>query len=57
MPLTVRLSEQTVMRVLRYMDKMTVDVIRVWRKGGVELLWVMRNRETSARVRHWLDVV
>ena len=33
---TNRQSERTGgLRVLRHMDKMTVDVIRVWRKGGV----------------------
>ena len=42
-PLTVSLGEQTIYRGLRYMDKVTVNVVGVWRKGCAEPLWVMSN--------------
>jgi hypothetical protein len=40
-PLTVSLGEQTIYRGLRYKDKVTVNVIGVWRKGCAEPMWVM----------------
>ena len=39
--LTVSLGEHTVYRALRYMDKVTVNVVGLWRKGCAEPLWVM----------------
>ncbi len=41
--LTVSLGEQTVYRALRYMGRVTVNVVGVWRKGCAEPLWVMSN--------------
>ena len=41
--LTVGLGEQAVYHQLRYMGKVLVNVVGVWRKGCAEPLWVMSN--------------
>lgn len=39
--LTVGLGEEATYRSLRYLGKVTVNVVGVWRKGHAEPLWVM----------------
>ena len=41
--LTVSLGDQAVYRSLRYLGKVTVNVVGVWHKGCAEPLWVMSN--------------
>jgi hypothetical protein len=41
--LTVGLGEQVVYHQLRYLDRVVVNVVGVWRKGHAEPLWVMSN--------------
>ena len=41
--LTVSLGDQAVYHQLRYMGKVLVNVVGVWRKGCAEPLWVMSN--------------
>ena len=41
--LTVGLGEQVVYHQLRYMGKVLVNVVGVWRKGCAEPLWIMSN--------------
>jgi hypothetical protein len=41
--LTVSLGEQTVYRGLRYLGKVTVNVVGVWHKNHAEPLWIMSN--------------
>ena len=41
--LVVGLGEEVVYRQLRYMGKVLVNVVGVWRKGHAEPLWIMSN--------------